>query len=119
GLDVEPLAVHFGGFAAGHQPGAFLLPGRDIGEHRLLLALGDDRPQPGGLVERVAGRDLLGPLGELRHDLIMDRALHQQPGAGGANLAFAVEDAVLRAAPRGDRKGTRLNSSPVKTSYAV
>src|SRR2546430_9688593 len=82
GLDVEPLAVHLRGFAAGHQPGAFLLPGRDIGEHRLLLALGDDRPQPGGLVERVAGRDLLGPLGELRHDLIMDRAFHQEPGAG-------------------------------------
>src|SRR5205823_7674727 len=93
GFDVEAFTVDLRGLAARHQPGAFLLSRRDVGEHGLLLTFGDDGAEPCALVERVAGRELLGPLGELPYDLIVHRALHQQPGARGANLALAVEDA--------------------------
>src|SRR3989440_7165377 len=101
GFDVEAFAVHLRGLAARHQPGAFLLSRRDVGEHGLLLTFGDDGTEPRALVERVAGGELFGPLGELCYYLIVDRALHQQPRARGADLALAVEDAVLGAAHGG------------------
>src|SRR5947207_9169003 len=74
GFALETFTVHLRGLAARHQPGAFLLSRRDVGEHSLLLAFGDDGAEPRALVERVAGRELLGPLGELPYDLIVHRA---------------------------------------------
>src|SRR2546429_878149 len=52
GFDVEAFTVPLRGLAARHQPGAFLLSRRDVGEHGLLLAFGDDGAEPRALVER-------------------------------------------------------------------
>src|SRR2546430_16474614 len=60
-----------------------------------------DRAQARVLVERITGRELLGPFGELLDDLVVHGPLDQQAGAGGAHLALAVEDPGLRPAHRG------------------
>src|SRR3712207_6934115 len=63
----------------------------------------------GGGVRGRAGDDVLGDPGARRHRLHLGgrRALAVQACAGG------------RAAARGDRKSTRLNSSHANISYAV
>src|SRR5438552_9335025 len=115
-LDVEALAVDLGRLAAGHEPGAILRSRGDVGEHRLLLPLGHDRPEPGVLVERVAGHELLGPLGELLHHLVVHAALDQETGSGGADLSLSVEDRALGAADRGGQ--VRIREDDVGTLAA-
>src|SRR5436190_1042315 len=100
GLDVVALAVHRGGFAARHEARAFFLPRRDVRQDGFLLALGHNGAEPRVLVERIAGRELPGPLRELLHDLIVHRLLHEQPRSRRADLALSIEDAVLGAAHR-------------------
>src|SRR6266545_341318 len=100
GLDVVALAVHLGGLPAGDEARPFRLPGADVGQHLLLLALRHDRAEPGVLVERVPGDELLRPLGELLDHLVVDRFFYQEPRPGGADLALAVEDPRLGAAHR-------------------
>ncbi len=44
-------------------------------------------------VEGIAEHDRAGAVGERRHQLILDRAVHEQPRAGDAGLARGGEDA--------------------------
>src|SRR6058998_2493240 len=98
GFDVVALPIHLRRFATRHQPGALFLARRDVGQDRLLLPLRYDRAQSGVLVERITGRELLGPLRELFDHLIVHRPLHEQPRPRGADLALSIKDAGLGAA---------------------
>src|SRR5438132_9730238 len=128
-LDEVPFAVHLGRVAPRHERRAFLLSGCDIGKDLLLLALGDERPETGVLVEGVTRGEFLRPLGELFNHLVVDGFLDQEPRPGRAHLALPVTDPGLSAAHGGrevrvgeddvDRKSTRLNSSHTVISYAV
>ena len=60
---------------------------------RLDLATGHERPEVGGEVHRVAQHDLAGPLDEQAHELVVDRLVHQRPGARLAHLAVVQERA--------------------------
>src|SRR5438093_1329568 len=75
-----------------------LLSRGDVGEDLLLLALGHERAQARVLVERVARGELLRPLGELLHHLVVDGFLDQESRPGRADLALAVKDPGLGAA---------------------
>src|SRR5206468_11376364 len=57
------------------------------------------------LVERVAGREFPGPLGQLLDDGVVDGFLDQQPRARGTHLPLAVEDPALGAAHGGREVG--------------
>src|SRR2546427_269442 len=100
-LDEVPFAVPLGRVAPRHERRAFLLSGCDIGEDLLLLALGDERPETGVLVEGVTRGELLRPLGELFHHLVVDGFLDQEPRPGRAHLALPVKDPGLSAAHGG------------------
>src|SRR5207302_9860320 len=69
----------------------------------------DGDREPTGVLERVAGGDLLELRGDARVRLARDRA--------GARRHHRERDMWDRVHP--DRKSTRLNSSHVKISYAV
>ena len=101
-LDEVARAVHGGRLAAGPQRRALLAARLDVGEH-LVALLG---------LETRAPRRVLGSVGIAGHRLrralaasfsmkaSLHRALHVQPGAGRADLAFAVEDPGRRAPRR-------------------
>src|SRR6058998_2188777 len=76
-LDIVALAVHLGGIPACDEARAFLLTGLDIGEDRFLLPPGHDRAQARALLERVARRELLRPLGELLDEPVVHRFLDE------------------------------------------
>src|SRR2546427_6214582 len=93
-----PLPFTWAGLPPRHERRPFLLSGRDVGEDLLLLALRDERAEPRVLVEGVAGGELLGPLRELLHHLVVDGFLDQEPRPGRAHLALSIEDPGLGAA---------------------
>src|SRR5438552_965452 len=102
--------------AASHEPGAILRARGDVREHGFLLPLGHDRAEPCVLVERVAGRELLRPLGELLDHLVVHRALDQETGSGGADFSLPVENPALGTA---DRRGqVRIRENDVRTLAA-
>ena len=86
--------------AAGHQLRALTLARLDVAEHGLHLGPGDDRAHPRRLVHRVADLERLDPVGQLRHEVVVDLVLEEQARAGGAHLALVVEDARERALHR-------------------
>src|SRR6267378_4144218 len=70
GLDVIAFPVRLHGFAAGDELRALLHALLDVGEHRLLLSLRDQRAEPRVLVQGIPRGEPLRPVGELRHDLV-------------------------------------------------
>src|SRR6266516_1126188 len=98
GFDVIALAVGLRRLPTSHELSPFVHTLLDVGEHGLLLFLGDEGAEPGVLIERIAGGHLLGALGELLDHLRMHRFLDQQARPRGAHFALAVEDPRLRAA---------------------
>ncbi len=109
-LAPDPRLGVLGGDHAGRYPEA-VAAGRRAGERdldlvevaadRRLLLRRDQRPHLAGLVGRIE-HPQAGDRGlELRQELVVRRALDEDPGAGAAVLAGVVEDGVRRAGGRG------------------
>src|SRR4029450_6144753 len=81
---------------ARHGPCALLLPDLDVLERGLALPFADQRAHLGGLVQRLTEPDPLGPLGEPRDELVVDRPRDQVAGPGTAVWARVVEDRPQR-----------------------
>ena len=71
-------------------------PDLDVVPDAVALLEADERPDLGLVVRRVADDDLPRRLGEQLDDLLVDRALDEDPRAGAAVLAAVVEDRVRR-----------------------
>ncbi len=67
-----------------------------------MLFPGDDGTQARVLLQRIPDGQFLGSGGQLLDDLVVDRSLDQQPGAGCAHFAFPIKDPRVRA-PNGCR----------------
>src|SRR4029453_4190435 len=80
--EVEPGSVGY--VAAGDELRALLLPDLEVREGRPPLSLADQRAHLGRLLERRSHPDRVGPFGEPRHELVVDRPLDQLAGASAA-----------------------------------
>lgn len=92
GWVVELAAVFVDqGVAAKSKLCSFGLAEGDVALNGIDLFLVDDRAHASGWVERVAGFPVAGFFFHLVQKFIVDAALYQQAGAGGAGLAAVVE----------------------------
>ena len=89
-----------GARAAAAQHGALGEPGGDVRLDLVAVRGAGERAGLGLLVERAAEPDPPGPLDELVDELVVDRLLDQQPGAGRADLAGVQEDRGQREVER-------------------
>ena len=80
--------------AAGGQLGPLLLADAHVALDPLQLLGRDQRAHVGGGVGGRADGDPLGDVDQAGHHLVVDRPGHQQPAAGGADLALVEEDRV-------------------------
>jgi hypothetical protein len=84
--------------AADFQRRAFLFAGLDIAQHLVALGGGDQRPHLDGLVHRVADDDGACAFDKALDETVADRAVDEDAGAVGADLAGGVEIAEHGAA---------------------
>ena len=87
-----------GRLAADDERGALAEADLDVVPHPVALLEADERADLGRVVGRIADLDLPGRRGEQLDDLLVDRALDEDPAARAAVLAAVVEDAVRRLA---------------------
>src|SRR5450755_827356 len=77
--------------AARDEPGTLLTPDPDIALDLGQVLGRDERAGLGSLGPAVAQPDLLRPAGNLGHECVVDRVLHDRPAAGRADLARMQE----------------------------
>ena len=79
----------------------FFLADLDVGVDAVVLFFADQRAHLGFAIERRTELDLLCFLGHGFDELFVDRFLHQDAAAGGADFALIDEDAEERAVDGG------------------
>src|SRR5205814_10522062 len=93
-------ALAVAGLAAGDDLRTFLAAALDEAVHAVAVLRGDERPDLGLRIERVAELQLLRLRGELRDEVVVDRALDEHPRTRLAALAGRVVDRPHRARDR-------------------
>ena len=91
-LDVGAAGFFQHALAAGHQLGAVVVTGLDVGQHVVHLGGIDQRADVGFRVQRVARLPRLDRLDHHRYELVLDRIFHQQARTGGADFALVEGD---------------------------
>ena len=99
--------------AAGDEAGALGLPALDVVQDPVALALLTSSPISVASIGRVADLDPLRRLGEQLDDLLVDRALHQDPAPRAAILAALSKTAY------GDSRANRSRSASAKTMFGL
>ena len=99
--------------ASDHDLGALLEADLDVVADPLSLLLADERADLGRVGERVADLDVPRRVGEQLDDLVVHRALHEDPAPGAAVLAAVVE------ALYGDSRANFSRSASAKTMLGL
>jgi hypothetical protein len=110
GLHIAAAGLHLGPMAAEQQAGALAFGPCDIGQHLVHVRGIDQRAHRCIGLQWMLRLHVLAVGNHLVHEVLTDRALHQQPRAGGADFALVEEDALRHGLGRCVQVGASANT---------